>query len=418
MNTDVRLDNRAPAKDGDLVVIDQVEVGVHLAYSGAGPHPVDHMYASLQARGVLITRRRDRDKGRLALTLPVVDDDGVVLGEASAELYVEHQEAGTLTVRSRSAVRFNLQLPLRRHLGLSDQFVGFDRKHNFVGPTADLGDDALAFQIEFACHGIEQLGELIAASVPHGAARRRGEMWLRKAEVCHDLACGDPIMVSRAASHAAMAGTRIGNHDCYRAGKGTGPVPVAHWRSKARGEIIKIYPKTNDLLRIEVSCHPRDSVASCCGNRRMVGFDAAGMEDLLIEFYEQAGHTCCAALDHVRAMVGSTKSPADLHHALQPLFAVSRRERAGSGYTPNAAAAAAADRFYNALISDGIVSAIGHRKGTKVRDILESLTGPHGPLCRGGANGIYCLKPEYGRAASQHSSPSNADSSEREEDEK
>lgn len=387
------------ADDGDLVLFDRVELGLHLQFLSVGERCEEIFRERLSRHASYRRHQRNREKGCVSFRVPVKGEGGYELGIVEAELFTQGRSDGVFIITSRSSVRFNLTTSLRTILGTPAGLRGLDGSINVLGATGGFEEIVLTEQHAIAQAVIEQVRQIISSGLPASAQLRHSEMWLRGAEVYHDLECVDPMSVTHAAMHAAVGGMGLGQHDFYRTGVATGPVPVVHWRDKAKGEIVKIYPKTENLLRVELSCSTRDSIASVVGSRTRPAFDGEGMSTLFQEFYESAGAACCTALDFVRTLRVSTSTPADLTTALAPLLAISRRERGGYGYRPNEITAQEAGRIYNELVRSGVVSTRGLRKGMKVREALEMLSAPEGPLRRGRRRGSYSLRPELGHAA-------------------
>lgn len=385
------------ADGGDLVLFDRVELGVELRYAGAGDDPAQSFRTRIAADGVYRANHRDLNKGCITLRLPMENSDGVEVGRATAELHLAEKPDGILIVTRRSSVRFNLLVPLRDGLAVPDDFVSADRKRNLVGPTTDVPGEACEQQLEFAQQVIRKLHAAVAVGLQESAMLVGGEMWLRAAEVCHDLICEDPVALTHAATRSPVPGTSIADHDYYRTKLYQNRIPVAHWLPKEQGETYKIYPKARQLLRVELSCGYRDRIASVIG-RSSVPFTEEGIAEVFIDFYNSAGTLCCAGLDHVRNLARSTYSAADLALKLQPLLFIAARLPFDGGYQPNEVAAADAKRIYDEIVRSGVASAKGLRKGMKVRKVLDQLCGEDGPLSTGNPHGIYVLKPEYGRA--------------------
>lgn len=385
------------AEGGDLMLFDRVELGVELRYAGAGEHPAQSFRTRIATGNIYRSNPRDRSRGCITLRLPMENSDGVEVGRATAELHLSEKPDGVLIVTRRSSVRFNLLVPLREGLAVPDDLVSTDRKRNLVGPTAEVPDEACEQQLSFAQQVVRKLHEAIAFGLPHTAVPIGGEMWLRAAEVCHDMVCEDPIALTHAATRSPVAGTSIADHDYYRTKLYQNRLPVAHWLPKEKGEAYKIYPKARQLIRIELSCGSRDGIASVIG-RGSVPCTEDGVAEVFVDFYNSAGTLCCAGLDHVRNLARSTYSAADLALKLHPLLLIAARQPVDGGYRPNEVAAADARRVYDELVRSGVASAKGLRKGMKVRQVLDQLCGEDGPLSTGNPHGIYVLKPDYGRA--------------------
>lgn len=397
MDINSRIARHGATEGDDLVLFDRVELGVELRYAGAGEHPAQSFRTRIAAGNIYRSNPRDLSRGCITLRLPMENSDGAEVGVATAELHLSEKTDGVLIVTRRSSVRFNLLVPLRDGLAVPNDFVSTDRKRNLVGPTAEVPDEACKQQLSFAQQVVRKLHEAIACGLPHTAVAMGGEMWLRAAEVCHDLICEDPVALTHAATRSPVAGTSIADHDYYRTKFYQNRLPVAHWLPKEKGEAYKIYPKARQLLRVELSCGSRDGIASVIG-RGSVPCTQEGIAEVFVDFYNSAGTLCCAGLDHVRILARRNYSAADLALKLQPLLLIAGRLPFDGGYRPNEVAAQDAKRVYDELVRTGVASAKGLRKGMKVRQVLDQLCGDDGPLSTGNPHGIYVLKPEYGRA--------------------
>jgi len=384
-----------------LCLFDQVKIGFSGRISGLTAADLADVRQHLDQTGVLDRKRSRRNPRCIVLDVPIITNDGEVVGHTTVELWLEQIDPRTMQITSRSTISTNLVVPLRALLGIQPTDVSLDGKLNYIGPTAEQSCDTLNLQFDLAHHAVEAVCEAIGEVLPACAEVHDPICWLRAIELHHDLNCDDALKVTRAVCHTAMAGSRLGEHDSYRSGKSRARVPVAHWRATRTGEVVKVYPKTYRLARVEVGCRDRESIAKCCGERRTAEFSGAGIAELLYAFYEKAAPTVTLALDHVQRAALGKRSPMECMLALQPLLQLGRRERSGTNYTPSAAVAAAAQHAGEELLSDGVCHIRGHRKGSKLREVLDTLTEGNGPLMRGAQGTIYCLRPEFGRAAAK-----------------
>lgn len=379
--------------DGDLALFDPVEYGLLLRLQQTGSSARARLIAGLQAAGLLRSGHPRVGPLRLTIEVPIRDD---AITKAKAVLHLTELEDG-LVITSGSSIKMNLQQALRARHRIPDSVVALNGDRNFSKPTAECDQSDLEVQLEAIGRCVDLLLRAILGSLP-GCVIAEDQLLLRKAEVGHDLICRNAEDVTRATCRVPLAGSRLASHTDYRFTVEAGGSPTWHFTDRKRGPMRKGYAKLRGLLRTELSCLHRDAVVWCVGHRRHAAFSFNGAVELALDFYHAAGKLCCDALDHVRAVSLGGRTMQELLVQMDGFRAIAERRRTGDGYTPSVDAAADAQRVLNALLSDGIVHAKGLRKGTKVRDELERLVAPGGPLVRGATPGVYCLAPEYGLA--------------------
>lgn len=392
---------RAGRECDDLLLFDRLHLGVELLFACAGDDPAQHFLQRLSGHSAFQARQRDFDRGSVSLKLPLFDDDGVEVGEASATLFVLGWPDGTFRVTQRSFVQVNLLKPLREHLGVPDELVGLDRNRNVLGATAAVSDDAYFLQFHVARQVIRELQTVIEFGLPDEARLMHERLRLCGVELCHDIVCADPVAVTNAVTRSPVTGSRVADHDAYRDKLYRNRIPVAHWLPKAEGSVFKFYPKTSGLLRVELSCGSTKRVRAVKGTKT-APFTEEGVVEILEAFHQAASESCREALAHIRQVMGSTFSPVDLALKLQPLLMVADRQRSEKGYRPSEKAASEARRVYDELIRNGFALSNGLKKEGQVRKVLDGLCDATGPLQNGSFKGVYTLKPEYGRAALHH----------------
>ena len=381
------------APTDDLVLFDLIEYSPMLRFSHTGAHARRRLISGLKSAGLLRSSHNPAAPLRLTIDVPV---RGGTIAKGKAVLHLFEIDGG-LVIGSASSVTMNLQKVVRARHGIPDTLVGLDGSRNFSKPTAECDVSDLEVQLETMGRCIDILRAAIISSLP-GCEVAEERMLLRKAEVCHDLACSNAEDMARATCRVPPAGTRVGSQCDYPFTTETGRSPTWHFTTRKRGPVRKGYAKLRWLLRTELSCLHRDAIVLCEGFRHEAPFSFDGAVDLALEFYNAGGELCCLALDHVRQVAIGARTMHELLSALDGIRSIAERQRVGDGYCPSEQAAAEAQRVLAAILSDGIVHARGLRKGTKVRDELEKLIAPGGPLVRGASPGVYCLASDYGLA--------------------
>lgn len=390
-----------PLATQPLCLFDHFKVGFSGIITGLAWVDLEAFRHRLHLAGVLNRKRSRRNPKCIVLDVPITSTHGELIGGLAVELHVELISDDTIQITSRSSMSANLVEPLRNLLPLQTTEASLDGKSNFLGETAAQDVAALNLQFTFVDVAIETACEHIRNALPATAEPRDVMAWVREAELHHDVHSDKALQVARAVCHTALGGMRLGDHDSYRSGTSRDRVPVAHWRATRTGEIVKVYPKAANLVRAEVRCGNRESVYKCCGERKTAPLSGEDVARLLYAFYEKAAPTVALAVKHVERTAAGSRSVAECINALDPLFRMARRERAESGYTPSAAAALSAQRTVDELLCAGLCRLRGHRAGTKLREVLDRMTEHDGPLTKGAQGTIYCLKPEFGRAAAK-----------------
>lgn len=381
-------------QDGDLVVFDYVKFGLMSLYRRTGSDGRQRLISRLIGDGVLRSGVRPSAPLRFSITARL---DGGIEVTATVVLHVREIDDG-LFITGGSTVETNLQSVLRQRHSIPQSAIGLDGKRNFSKPTAELGTEDVEAQIQAIGKIVDTLCDTITSSLP-GCEQVEGTIWLRGGEVCHDLACPNAEDVVRASCKVPPKGSRTSWQRDYDCTTGAGRSPTWHFTTLKRGPISKGYLKAPGLPRTEVSCPHRDAIFHCTGERKRVPLGGKGAVELSWDLYISAGELCCTLLDHVREVARGGRTIDQLLTLLDPIKAIAERVPVGSGYRPSAAAADDARRVLNGILSDGLVHLKGLRKGTKVRDAVDALRVPGGPLVQGASPGICCLAPEYGMAA-------------------
>lgn len=402
MATSLTPDPTGNTSDDDLVLFDVIAFRIFHRRKGTGCNARKRLILATLGSGLL--RSDPGLTGPLKLHVKT-DVRAGIIATMKVNLYARDLEDGVIFT-SGSTASMNLQHVVRAKHQTPSSHIGLDRQRNFSKPTAECDDDDLALQFDAIYLCIEMLIETISASLP-GSIDVEGRLLLRNGEVCHDLACTNAEEIARATCRVPPSGSRESWQREYACTEGSGRSPTWHVAKTKRGPVMKGYVKAAwlprlaepvYLLRTEASCPTYDAVVKLMGERISAPFSAAGAVDLAWSFYNAAGALCCEALDHVREVAAGMQTVEELLIALDPIKAIAERDRIGDGYRPNDRTAAAARRILQGLLRDGLVHAVGLRKGTKVRDALEALAMHGGPLVRGASPGIYCLAARYGLA--------------------
>jgi hypothetical protein len=388
------LDNSDDSAGGDLVLFDHIVFSLMLRFMGTGNDARRQLALGLKAAGLL--RPNQKLTAPLQLSIEVQLEEGVP-ATATAVLYVRELNDGVV-IGGASTVDMNPQYVVRALHRIPKERVGLDGKRNFSKPTSECDTGDLKLQFDAIHAVVEKLENGIGSSLA-GSELVEGYIQIRQAEVCHDSAYVNAEDVVRASGRVPPMGSRETSQREYACTTGAGRSPSWRVQTRKRGPTWKGYLKAPGLARTELSAGHRDAVVDCMGGRTQEPFGPDGAVQLAIDFYNRAGELCCEALDHVRQVANSGgRTLHDLLVALDPLKAIGDRDRVGNGYRPSERSAAEARRILNGLLTEGIAYATGLRKGTKVRDTLEELAVPGGPLVRGASQGIFCLAPEYGMA--------------------
>lgn len=300
------------------------------------------------------------------------------------ELYFEPVDDERIRLTNRSKITLNgLQL-LRCMLRRDDCPIGLDGHDNVAGPTCGHAAGQVDELLQVIAAAVEQAVEAVRSVLPDSFAVEEEYMWLRKAELTHDLACADPSGTTLAVGQSTFRGAIASMNDVYRQGMSTSDgIPVVRFRlSKSRVD-LKVYGKTHGLMRHEVSCLTRDAVATITGRERGdIGGETA--LELLQSFIDGATPLLMDLVRHVDEVRSELVSPAKLIVELPSLVELIL---AGNKWSADAEAA------WNSLVWTGVYDAKSKRKGTTLRDVLERQTGLDGPLQHGARRTLYHLHP-------------------------
>lgn len=301
------------------------------------------------------------------------------------ELFFERVDDERIRLTNRSKMTVNGMQLLRCMLRRDDWPIGLDGHDNVAGPTRGHPAGQVEELLQAIAAAVEQAVEAIKSVMPDSFAVEEEYMWLRKAELAHDLACADPSGTTAAVGQSTFRGAIASMHDVYRQGVSTSDgIPVVRFRlSKSRAD-LKVYGKTHGLMRHEVSCLTRDAVVTITGRERGEDIGGDTAFDLVQSFMERASPLLMDLLRHVDEIRSELVSPARLIVELPSLVELILGKNSWS---------ADAETAWNSLVLTGVYDAKSKRKGTILRDVLESLTGPDGSLQHGARPTLYHLHP-------------------------
>ena len=121
--------------------------------------------------------------------------------------------------------------------------------------------------------------------------------------------------------------------------------------------------------------------------------------ELVLDFLAWAEEPLRALAAHALAVAaGGGADRADLVHALMPLHALARGPDAARGRRISRATRDAAWAAYRDLLGAGWCRAVGAPSGGALRQALDGLAGPGGPLARDTRRAIFKLRPQYAMA--------------------
>lgn len=373
----------APRSNAAFAFPDLLEFGIE-ALLVLPPSEIARIAKRIDQQGFMRKGAKAKQAGHHAvLDVPVPLESGASY-DVRVELFFEPAGDNRIRLSNRSSIRLNGLRLLRALLDMRDWPIGLDGQDNLAGPTSEheagLVDELLIVVGEL----VERAVDAIRAVMPKRYEVEDECMRLRKAELTHDLACADPTGVTLALGQSSFCGAIATMHDVYRQGMTSGAgFPVMKYRLSKSGIDLKVYGKTYELLRHEVSCLRRRSVVAITGAERdEIGGDTACK--LVRSFVNGAAPLLAELLEHVQQVSTRRVSPATLLVELAPLVEL---------ILANDKWSVEAEAAWNAFVLTGFYDAKGKRKGTKLRDVLEALTGPDGPLQHGARQTVYHLHP-------------------------
>ena len=330
---------------------------------------------------------------RLVLKVPLFTDT-CDLGAVTAILYLSPGGGGEgFIIGAKSSINLNPMDMLRRDLGLPD-LRGLDGAQNLIGPHPADAIPLLSRQLSLVEQAIEVVGSILSNALGDGDARS-DILRLRTAEACRDIGSPDAIGLVRRLQRSVLAGTLYRAADCYRQGAlDEAGVPTVRWWPNKLAPVRKAYAKQAGLVRAEVTCRNRDSVVDFLGTPPAGTFEGAEALRQLVLFTLAAEPVLDVVAQHLHQVEGQSRSLASLFLDLLPLADLSAGRRSGPGAPPDKRSQAIARAALDALVTDGAFLATNLPKSGAVRQVLERLTEPDGPLVRRGKRAIYAVRPE------------------------
>jgi hypothetical protein len=268
--------------------------------------------------------------------------------------------------------------------------AGLDGKENVVGPTVNWSPQALQEQIAIIATAIDTVVDGLLRHLPEGTHSEDDVLRLKSVEFTRDREVLDAITATFRAAPLHFPGEKSRRLDIRESSHDvTEAAPSVRWRFADVPAFLKVYPKRADLLRFEISCLSRRAVARLTGRRREeVG--GAGASILLHEFCSLAAELLDDLEAPVLAASGSILDPVEVVEQLSRLV---RPDRSAASGTPSQwSQNRECRRAFSHLLLGGSFDAKGARLGTTLRNRLEELAAPGGPLIRGSRPTIYLLR--------------------------
>jgi hypothetical protein len=385
-----------PSQEGPIFVPDLVRLGLEVAIELASPMAAGQLRAAAREQGFNTKSARGLGAEGVRLQLPVCCN-GRVLGVALLELVPVPMACG-IRFAGRSSLSFN-PIALTRSLLYPDvTAVSLDGRTNFLPQPATMDGEYLAQAVSLVALVADTARAAIDILLPSGSIIRSETVRLQAVEAAHDFLHPDATSVALAACHVALCQGRIDRHDAYyRSGASHDRVPTARHQATQNGPMVKAYPKTLSVVRVEVSCPTRASVNKLCGvqQSRLVGEEVMA---LVTHFLASARELGMAALEDVRTIAENTKSLPALTRGLEPLLRAAEGNPIAGGYRLKEDDRDAAERAYQDLLRQGRHWAKGAKAGSGLRRLLDSLCEANGPLTKADRGPWYFLKCDFAQA--------------------
>lgn len=385
----------AEPDEGDQPMFDQLRQRLRVVIETSVTRPDEAVARHLENTFHVKEQSRGGSVMRLIVHAPVRDG---LLAEAKVQLWLDRLLGG-LSVRAE--VQMNGHDILRHRYGIEGSVKGAAGATNFALPSVQYEPDDLQLQLDaFAAVDIA-IRDAILAPLPDGTVRE-ARVKIVAGELCLDLACDDPQDALRKDRLAPQPGTRTVTHTVFATSTESGRKLCNKERVRTHGPLLIAYEKWVGHVRVESKAPTAAAVNDVLGPdiQNDAPLTLEGVFQLLLAFYISAGEACCERKDHFVRASRSQRTILDLIIALMPLLRVAMREPADGGYRPREDAASIAKRVLCDLLTSGITHAVGVLKGTRVRQILEDLAAPGGPLTRKDRSTIFCLSAEYAYAVS------------------
>ncbi len=357
------------------------------------PNPAQLAVNHLSTVWPISDRARSGTSFCLKVTVPMRDG---LCAEAKVKVWLNAIQGG-LSVRSD--MQMNGHAILRQRHGIAGNVKGAGGAINFALPSTAYTVDDLELQIDAMVAIIMAIREAINASFPD-AVIHDDQLKIVSAEVCLDVPCVDPQSALRMDRLVPQAGTKTVTHAVFVAASESGRKLCNKERTRTNGIELRAYEKWSKHVRVEAQAPNANAVGELlpAGVSNYAPLTRDGIRNLLITFYNAAGELCCSRKDHFVRASAARGDIVDLIIALQPLMRIVTREPADGGYRPREEAAQAARKLLVDLLTSGLTHAVRLPKGTQVRQVLEGLAVPGGPLTRKDHTTVFCLSPDYAYA--------------------
>ncbi len=378
----------------DQPSFDQVKQRIQLVIETSVVKPTEAFSNYLGAIWQIKERARGGTMMRVYATAPVRDG---LYAQAKVQLWLDPLLGGFAV---RADVQMNGHDIVRQRYGIDASIKGAGGATNFALPSAEYTPDDLQLQLDALVEIPMAIVAAIVASIPD-AIVRDGRSKIVAGEVCLDVPCDDPQLALRKDRITPRAGTTTVTHTTFASSTESGRKLCNKERTHSHGPESIAYEKWRKHVRVEERAHGVVAVVALLGSTvaNEVPLTREDLYGLLVAFYNAAGEPCCDRKDHFVRASESQRTIVDLIVALLPLFRIAVRDPTEGGYRPRAEAGAIARRVLIDLLTSGIAHAVGVPKGTQVRQVLEELAAPGGPLVRGNQTTIFCLSSDYAYAA-------------------
>jgi len=329
----------------------------------------------------------------LKVTVPV---RAGLLAEAKVKIWLPPIQGGL-------SVRFDMHTNghsiVRQRYKIAGSVKGAGGATNFALPSAEYTVDDLQLQFDAIAAIATAIRDAIGAPFPD-AVIHDDQFKIVSAELCLDIPCDDPQAALRMDRLVPQAGTKTVTHAVFVESSESGRKLCNKERTRTNGVELRAYEKWFKHVRVEAQAPNVTAVGELLppGVRNDAPLTPEGIRELLIAFYNAAGQLCCSRKDHFVRASAAQGDIVDLIIALQPLMRIVMREPLDGGYRPREEAAQAARKLLVDLLTSGLTHAVGLPKGTQVRQVLEGLAVPGGPLARKDHTTIFCLSPDYAYA--------------------
>jgi hypothetical protein len=308
-----------------------------------------------------------------------------------------------LVVTAQSNLDMNAIRMIRALVGGVPAGDCLDGNDNFLGPVSLAPEEVQRLQLAEIKRQVDDLGALIDSAMPEDVVWGQKRLWLRHAELCHEIAVEDAPMVILWLQRSAPAGVMARNVDLYRmqaAQTGLAPA-IRYWRSP-NGPELKIYAKTATVLRVEVVCRSRRVLKHFDGNHYADQLPGDDAQALLAEIWPRAQVLLDQLTDHAREAASGARSVCALLDGILPILQLAAGGGGGGRGRPAGPKVSTAARgALEALFTYGWCRALDQRKGTALRAALDRASSPSGPLVRAGQKAHFSLRPAFAHAAHQ-----------------